>query len=238
MRDGDWIWMHKSILFSQYISDSAYRVYAAISAFSGVSDQRSWPSISLIASKVHMSKTTVVKAIKLLVACKLIRIEKTTGASNVYFLLNCKEIHAPAVEKANSPHHRLIKFFHDTTMEFRGIKPVWRQRDVAQLKKMLALGILSETDTEKLMLYFLAHPNLKKYSPSMSTFFSSGIFNGLMNAMRNNKDFWKDLDRFSERIGRKVEQTRDASLPGRVSDILKQLSVDKKLQEEYGAEGR
>lgn len=208
-REGEWLWTNKAILFSQYVNDSAYRVYSGLAAYSGNNDQRSWPSLITLSTKLNLAKSTVIRAIRLLEALGLISARRIVGSHNIYTLLPCKEIKPPtAVNKKASPHHRLIEVFHRSTMKFRNIKPVWGQKDVASLKRVLTSEILTEQQIEQLIIYFTGAPQFKKFSPSMSTFFSSGIFNGLMNGMKNDPEFWKILDRLAvEFYGEPKERT-------------------------------
>lgn len=208
LRDGDWLWTHKAVLFSPYISASDFKVYCGLSSYAGNQDQRSWPSMITLAARLNLSRPTVIRSLKLLEACGLIAVERQTGMSNIYSLLRCHEIRQPAApSKEKSPHHRLVNFFHVTTQKFRGFKPVWAPKDVARLKNVLALNVMSETHMEQLMLYFLASPAFKAFSPSMATFFSPGIFNGLMNKMQNDRNFWKELDGYSSQLGQGIQPT-------------------------------
>lgn len=227
LRDADWLWTSKSILFSQYVSDSAYRIYNGLAAYAGNVDQKAWPSQQTLATRLNMSKTTVVKGLRLLFDLELIKVEKVKGYHNIYYLLNCKEVKAPgAPKKEQSLHHRLIHFFHESTMEFRGIKAVWTHKDVSHLKRVLLLDMLTETEMQQLMVYFLASPSLKKFSPSMATFLSPGILNGLMNSMKNDRNFWKDLSMFEGRVGRVVRVVDKQPFPiAKLSDMIQSLSM-------------
>lgn len=197
MRQGDWLWTHKAILFSPYINDSAFKVYCGLASYAGNKDQRSWPSTQTLATNLHLGKSTVLRALAILEACGVIGIERRSGTSSVYSLLDIREVKAPTVKKVQSPHHRFVDTFHKATMHFRGIKPTYSPKDMAALKRVLALNILSAEELEQLAIYFLALPGYKEFSPSLATFFSSGILNGLMNKMRNSETFWKDLDRYA-----------------------------------------
>lgn len=60
---------------------------------------------------------------------------------------------------------------------------------------------------EQLALYFLAHHSFKKYGPGLETFLSSGIMNGLLNAARNDANFWKDIDALADRYLRRADKS-------------------------------
>jgi hypothetical protein len=158
-----------------------------------------------------------------------VQIDRRDGTSNLYSLLQCEEVEAPtAPTKAQSPHHSLIKFFHEQTQTHRGVTLKWSPRDTAHLKRALQTGILTQSQLEQLMLYFLASPQFKRFTPSMATFFSAGIFNGLQNTMKNDPGFFKELYSYEVRSGRKAEgekQTSEADIPMRsMSEMVKQLS--------------
>lgn len=228
LRSGDWLWTHKAVLFSPYISASDFKVYSGLASYAGNHDQRSWPSLNTLATKLNIGRSTVIRSLKVLEACKLISVDRRDGTSNLYSLLECKEVMAPATPtKAQSAHHRLVKFFHETTQRTRGITPIWNPKDTAHLKRVLNMAILNEDQLEQLMLYFLAAPQFKKFTPSMSTFFSAGIFNGLQNTMRNDPNFWKDVDSFYNRLRPRAE-TRTTAQVGvpitSMQEMVKQLS--------------
>lgn len=197
LRHGEWLWTHKAILFSPYIPDSAFKVYCGLASYAGNVDQKSWPSLITLASKLHLSKSTVVRSLKLLELCGAIGVERRDGQSNMYSLLKVDDIKPPAVKKNQSSHHKLVDHFYRASLYFRRVKPQFGGRDVAALKRALAHDIVTEQQVEQMMIYFLASPSFKKFTPSLSTFFSSGIITGLMNQMQNGETFWKDLDRWA-----------------------------------------
>lgn len=229
LRDGDWLWTHKAILFSQYLSAADFKVYCGLSSFAGNQSQQSWPSLITLAEKLNLSRITVIRSLKVLEACQVISVERVMGSSNRYSLLRCNEVRAPhAPTKDMSPHHRLVNFFHQATQKFRGFKPTWSARETAKLKLALNAGIMSETQLEQLMLYFLANYRFTKFSPSMSTFFSNGILNGLMNAMQNDRNFWKDMDKYADRMrdsGISTPQSYSLIPVTKVSELSKALSL-------------
>ncbi len=237
LRSGDWLWTHKTVLFSPYISASDFKVYSGLASYAGNLDQKSWPSLLTLATKLHIGKSTVIRSLKILEACKLIQIDRRDGTSNLYSLLHFDDVEAPtAPKKTQSSHHRMIKFFHETTQKTRKITPVWNPRDTAHLKRVLEMAILSEDQLEQLMLYFLASPQFKKFTPSMATFFSAGIFNGLQNTMKNDPNFWKDLDSFSASINSstlfevKRSHIPERSMSEMIEQLSKKMSLNKKTE--------
>lgn len=224
LRDGDWIWAHKAVLFSE-ISDSAYRVYCALGAYAGNRDQQSWPSFTTIAAKIHSSKSTVMRAMRLLEAAELVRVDRRDGTSNLYTLLPVpKLVKVTPPKKSRSPHHRLVAFFEDTAQKTRGVKVVWNPKDFGHLKRVLGYNILTEDQIEQLMLYYLASQQYRKFAPSLSVFFSAGIFTGLMNDLKNSQTFWKELDGYSMQLLEKPAERKAYSMTG-MSDLIAKLSV-------------
>lgn len=201
LRQGDWLWMHKNVLFSQYISASDFKVYSGLASFADNRNQQSFPSIITLATRLNLSRQTVIKALKWLEELQVITVERKDGIVNVYCLLSVVDIVPPqAPTRDQSAHHQLVETFHKACISGRKVKPTFSIRDVMQLKRALKTGILSNQQIEQLMIYFLCSPRFVKYSPSLATFFSSGIFNGLMNTMQNDRNFWKDLDQYTSRI--------------------------------------
>ena len=95
---------------------------------------------------------------------------------------------------APGAHRRLIQFFHDTTLKSRGFKPTFSAIDGKRLKDVLALELVPEQDLEKFMLFFIAHHTFKTFTPSLTTFLSAGILNGMRNRILNDPKFYKELD--------------------------------------------
>lgn len=222
-RSGDWLWTHKAILFSQFVTVSAFKVYCGLASYAGNSDQKSWPSIATLATRLNMSRTTVILALKQLEHLSIISKDKNKGYHNVYMLLDVKEVQPPKdVKKPDSPHHRLIAFFHDNCVKLRKVKPSWSPRDTGRLKSVLALGILDENQLEQLMLFFLGSYRFKKFAPTLSVFFSAGIFTGLQNTIKNDTGFWKELDTISAEA--RVSPVKVELSDRKLSDMLAALS--------------
>lgn len=97
-----------------------------------------------------------------------------------------------------SEHQQFMDFFYETCQKTRSFKPIIKAADGANLKRVLDSKILSFTELQQLTLYFLAHSYYKKFAPAISTFLSSGILNGLLNASRNKPEFWKELDGYTQ----------------------------------------
>lgn len=105
-------------------------------------------------------------------------------------------------KKAPSSHKEFIEFWSNLVPRTRGIKPVIiTGSDARNLKRVLELGV-DPISLQKMALFFLADYSFKKFSPSISTFLSSGIITGLMNRTNNDPDFWKNLNQYQDQYMR------------------------------------
>lgn len=100
---------------------------------------------------------------------------------------------------APGAHRRLITFFHDTCLKARGMKPAFSAADGQNLKRVLDWETIREEDLEKMIIFFLGSSSFKAFSPSMSTFLSAGILNGLRNRILNDGKFYQELNVLADR---------------------------------------
>jgi hypothetical protein len=132
-----------------------------------------------------------------------------------------------------SAHARFIEYFYNTAQKARGIKLIINGKDGKNLKRVLELNILTENELQQLALYFLASPYYKKFSPSIATFLSAGILNGLINDLRNKEDFWKELNNFSyardEKPSIQIDNSNCESIAVRLAELRAKLIADKVL---------
>jgi hypothetical protein len=99
------------------------------------------------------------------------------------------------VPKTPSPHKQFVDYWYRNTKRARRFTPIITGADAKNLKRILDNGI--EPDTlEKAAIYFLHDPGFKKFSPSISTFLSSGIITGLIDRMTNEPGFWKKIEQY------------------------------------------
>jgi len=141
--------------------------------------------------------------------------------------LNTKEIHMRQKPHETAPHNNFVKFWHETTRVARGIDPITTGKDGRNLKRVLDLGV-PEIKLEQAALYFLCNYGFQKFSPSISIFLSAGIINGLLNRMKNDAEFWKDLNSYSERLKypqpKPQERLLAAELQKMKADLFKVLA--------------
>lgn len=211
MRGSEWLWTEKSILKSPFIDAFAYKVYAGLASYAGNVNQTAWPSHATLASELNMNRTTVIRAIKSLTECGAITYRKQEGSSNIYTLLPASHLHTPeAPKKEQSGHHRLILVFREAAMFFRGVDVRWSTADFARLKYVRSRGILNDDDIEKLMIAFLSFSQFSKFTPSMATMFSGGIFTALQNYIKQ-PSFYKDIDNNAVAFYRKFNNGSDVN---------------------------
>ncbi len=92
-------------------------------------------------------------------------------------------------------HQIFMKWWWETVRATRRINPVVTAKDGAALKRIIKNGMDMQV-LEQLALYFLADPSLKRFSPTIATFTSAGILNGLLNRTQNDPEFHRTLDRY------------------------------------------
>lgn len=102
--------------------------------------------------------------------------------------------------KTPSAHKQFIDFWYEEVKRSRHIKPIITGRDGRNLKRILESGI-APAALEQLAVYFLNHWSFKEFAPSISTFLSAGVLNGIQNRMQNRAEFWKELDGFAAKVG-------------------------------------
>lgn len=121
-----------------------------------------------------------------------------------------------------SEHKKFISFFFDAAQKVRKVKIIITGKDCKNLKRVLDLKIISEQELEQMAIYFLADWRFKKFAPSISTFLSAGIINGLIDNLSNRKEFWQELDGYLSLYNfRKQVENND--------DLIKRINISKSL---------
>ena len=88
LRNQDWLWTSKNLLFHEKIDGNNYKVYCGLASYANNDTQEAFPSIDTLSLKLHLSRNTVIKSLSILEKHGFIKIEKTTGEHNVYVLLS------------------------------------------------------------------------------------------------------------------------------------------------------
>ncbi len=164
-------------------------------------------------SNTKSSSASRPKAVQLLNTQKLGNKEKQS--------ISQSETALPKKEK--SLHAKLVAYFFNTAQQTRGIPVTITKADARNLKRVIDLQTLSEDDFEKLMLFFLGGSRFRGFSPSMSTFLSATVINGLVDSMRNGPKFWKELDDLTQRY-KYVGTKENRAMVDRIEALKKQYS--------------
>jgi hypothetical protein len=146
--------------------------------------------------------------------------------------------------KEHKTHKKFIDFWHKNCQKLRGVKPIITGKDAKNLKRILDMGILSEDELEQMAIYFLGHYSFKNFAPSISAFLSAGIINGLFNRMKNDENFWKDLDYLTNKCLERKETLTSQEITEKLNQLKQSLSMSfnhqerTKIQEEIAREER
>jgi hypothetical protein len=135
------------------------------------------------------------------------------------------------IKKTDNYHKQFIDFWHEIVQKTRGIKPIITAKDAQNLKRIISMDILSQSQMEQLAVYFLAHYSFKKFSPSIATFLSSGILNGLLDRAKNDENFWKELDELTTRYIKQKEITIPKEMVEKLNQLKQKLSMPFSHQE-------
>lgn len=117
LRDQDWVWTSKFFLFHERVDEKMYKVYSGLAAHADNTSQSAYPGINTLARKLHMGRTTVIRAIQNLEKLGFISVERKLGGHNVYSLLKSQtnEKHATIQEitepEDETPKQKARQFF-------------------------------------------------------------------------------------------------------------------------------
>ena len=128
-----------------------------------------------------------------------------------------KKLFGPeAIIKPKGDHKVFTEWWHDVVPKTRGIRPVYTKADMGNLKRILDAKILTQMQLQQIALYFLGSVSFRNFAPSMSTLFSSGVINGLMNRMENHPEFWRELNQLAEYY---LRQKLNEPAPGMIQSL-------------------
>ncbi len=99
LRQQDWVWTAKALLFHPDVDEKMYKVYNGLASYADNTTQQAFPSIATLHIKLHMGRSTVIRALAKLEQFHFIGVERTTGEHNVYSLLNIPEQSPPRQPK-------------------------------------------------------------------------------------------------------------------------------------------
>ena len=98
-RQGNWVWVHKVILFDMRVSASDYKVYSGLASYADNTEQNAWPSIPTLADNLNIGRATVIRSLKNLESIGAIDVERREGTSNVYTLLDVSEVNGEVARR-------------------------------------------------------------------------------------------------------------------------------------------
>ncbi len=167
------------------------------------------------------------------------------GKQDIFKKVNNVEIKSNLAAGKPSAHKQFIEFWYETVQRARMVRAIITGKDARNLKRVLDMGILSQSQLEQLAAYFLAHPAFRKFSPSIATFLSAGILTGLMNRAKNDAEFWKELDVFTSRYLRIKTQDQSNLIVEKLEKLKAKLFKESltpqartQVQEDIAAEER
>ena len=87
LRDNDWVWSSKAFLFHPLVDEKMYKVYNGLASYANNTTQKAFPGIDTLAQRLHMGRSTVIRAIKKLETHGFISVDRARGSHNIYSLL-------------------------------------------------------------------------------------------------------------------------------------------------------
>lgn len=88
MRNGDWLWVYRSLIGDPHLTDADKLIYQSLASFAGM--KHIAPSYTLMAIRVNASRRTAIKSIKRLIEVGYVAVEKMGNKryrTNEYVLL-------------------------------------------------------------------------------------------------------------------------------------------------------
>ena len=108
LRSGDWLWVHKAVVFHKSLLSSDKLVYCGLACYANNQSQSSFPSIGLLKNQLGIGKNTLIRSLAKLEKTGLIKIEKNKGKHNVYTLLKVETVKTKN-QNAQSQRMSLVK---------------------------------------------------------------------------------------------------------------------------------
>jgi len=99
-RNGNWFWC-QNLMLKAKLPHTVKLTYFALCSFANKNTETCYPSISKLAEITGISKSSVIRAVKVLEQAKAIRIKKSKGKVNEYSLLKLTSATMTLVSKEN-----------------------------------------------------------------------------------------------------------------------------------------
>ncbi len=151
LRQQDWIWTSKALLFHEKIDGNNFKVYCGLAAYANNDTQEAFPSITTLATKLHMTRNTVIKGLASLEENGFIGVDRTAGEHNVYSLLHIatdtpakKTKSATPASAPAAPAENWIKDILQWAEQRRGSKFVTYGKQIGSLGAIKKAGYLPD----------------------------------------------------------------------------------------------
>jgi hypothetical protein len=92
LREEEWVWTSKSFLFHKDVDEKMYKTYCGLAAYANNVSQEAYPSIATLSSRLHMGRSTIMRALGKLEELGFIGVDRTLGEHNIYALLKAQEV--------------------------------------------------------------------------------------------------------------------------------------------------
>lgn len=135
LREEEWVWTSKSFLFHKDVDEKMYKTYCGLAAYANNVSQEAYPSIATLSSRLHMGRSTIMRALGNLEALGFISVDRTLGEHNVYALLRVQDQQTQTTKKKEAnetPKHATREFF-------QGIQDIRDKVDTPEATKVRAL---------------------------------------------------------------------------------------------------
>lgn len=134
LREQDWVWISKALVFHTKVDPIGFRVYCALASYANNNSQEAFPSIATLSKKLNISTRTVIRHTAVLKELGFIDVRQATkGGHNIYSLLKV----IPEVKEENT---NWVKTMLEWAEKRRGSKYVNYGKQIG------ALGMMKKAD--------------------------------------------------------------------------------------------
>lgn len=148
LREQDWLWTSKALLFNPHIDGNTYKVYCGLASYADNQSQLAFPSITTLAKRLHVSRVTAIKSLQRLEDNGFISIKKSEGEHNTYYLLKIdadpnkkpKTVKVKAPDKVPSEDEDWVKKILEWAEKRKGSRFVTYGKQIGSLGLMKKAG--------------------------------------------------------------------------------------------------
>lgn len=113
LRQHDWIWASKVLLFHEDVDAYTFKVYCGLSSYAENKTQQAFPSVMTLARKLHIGRNTVIRSTQKLEQLLFLKVDRSNvGGHNVYYLLNIagdEPVRIPKIKKTAAAAENWVK---------------------------------------------------------------------------------------------------------------------------------